>query len=250
MKNNYLTSNQQKEQQPSLVSIYWDYQNAPYVKIAENLLIFAESRGTVVNRQVYNNWSREGRAKLALESLDFDCIDVVSRIDSAVDFQLSIDCGSDPVDIIILVLGDRYGENLIDVLHKTDKEIIIFVRKEMEVRRLKKLADEFYNIDDLPELVAEKIQQDTNVVPSEISYNQAIEYLLDAIDAVSSQGKPTVFTRVCNQLLKRLPANLGFSSISMPDGKKFSTFSKFVDAAVKDGKVRVKNQELFITRRR
>lgn len=63
-------------------------------------------------------WSREGKAKKTLESLDFDCIDVLSRVDGAVDFQLSLDCGIDPVDIIILVVGDRYGDNLIDVLHK------------------------------------------------------------------------------------------------------------------------------------
>lgn len=278
MTNINLASNQPKAPQKTLVSIYWNYQTAPYVKIAENLLTFAESRGTVVNRQVYNNWSRENKAKQTLENLDFDCIDVVSRIDSAVDFQLSIDCGIDPVDIVIIVVGDRYGDNLIDVLQKTDKDVIVFGRKGLEGRPIKKLVDEFYIIDDLPALVADKTQpetqsetqpetqsetqpetqpetqsetqSETNAAPPEMPYERAIEHLLDAIEIVQSQGKATVYTRVCNQMLKRFPPNVVFSSITKPDGKKFSTFGKFVDAAVKDGRVRVKNQELFLARRK
>lgn len=31
-----------------------------------------------------------------------------------------------------------------------------------------------------------------------------------------------------------------------PDGKPFSRFSKFVDVAVKDGKVKMQNQQLFL----
>lgn len=274
MTNINLASNQTKAPQKTLVSIYWNYQTAPYVKIAENLLTFAESRGTVVNRQVYNNWSRESKAKKTLENLDFDCIDVLSRVDSAVDFQLSIDCGIDPVDIVIIVVGDRYGDNLIDALQKTDKDVIVFGRKGLEARPIKKLVDEFYIIDDLPGLVADKTQpetqpdvkpetqpetqsetqpetqSDTNGAPPVMPYERAIEHLLDAIEIVQSQGKATVYTRVCNQMLKRFPPNVVFSSITKPDGKKFSTFGKFVDAVVKDGRVRVKDQELFLTRKK
>ncbi len=39
----------------------------------------------------------------------------------------------------------------------------------------------------------------------------------------------------------------GVSSIYVPDGKKFKSFSQFIDVAVKDGKVRKQNQELFLT---
>jgi hypothetical protein len=36
------------------------------------------------------------------------------------------------------------------------------------------------------------------------------------------------------------------SSILKADGKPFSKFSKFVDAVVKDGKIRKQGQELFL----
>ncbi|MEH1904431.1 MAG: hypothetical protein V7L04_24235 [Nostoc sp.] len=38
----------------------------------------------------------------------------------------------------------------------------------------------------------------------------------------------------------------GCSSISTANGKKFNTFSQFIDVAVKDGKIRKQNQELFL----
>lgn len=73
-----------------------------------------------------------------------------------------------------------------------------------------------------------------------------IEYLIEATKTVSSQGKPTVFGRIDRLMRQRCANYKGCSSISMPDGNKFKSFSQFIDVAVKDGKVRKQNQELFL----
>jgi uncharacterized LabA/DUF88 family protein len=153
------TSNGLIYQQQALVSIYWDYQNIPTLKLSPDLLLFANKFGYVVNRKVYDNWKQRNQAaQVTLRSQNFECFHVSQNIKNALDFHLSADCFSEASNspyqhIFIIVSGDGYGEILIDKLHDKGKKVIIVARKGNDRLTLKKLADQFYFVDELPKLL-------------------------------------------------------------------------------------------------
>lgn len=157
MVDNHRTSNRSIDQQQALVSIYWDFQNIPNEKQANNLLLFAGSLGYVVTRKVYDNWQQRNKVsqKSTLVNHGWECVNVSQNIKNAVDFHLSAECFSEASNspyqhTFISVSGDGYGEILIDKLHDKGKKVIIVARKGNDRLTLKKLADQFYFIDELP----------------------------------------------------------------------------------------------------
>lgn len=234
-----------------LVSIHWDYQNISNAAIAEDVLIFASLQGYVVTRKIYNNWEISSKEKQHLEKLDFECIHVSQRIKNAVDFKLVIDCTCEcssylSPNIVILICGDGYGEILLDELQPKRKEVIIFARKGSENKNLHKLADKFYYVDELPNLVVGNIQSQKASIQPQITYKDATECLIEVIKITSSQGKRTLLSCIDTLMRKRFPNYRGATSILKQDGTTFSRFSKFVDAVVKEGKVRMQDEELFL----
>jgi hypothetical protein len=250
----HLSSNGQTSHQKLLVSIYWDYQNAKLsLEQIQSLLDLAESKGRLIGKNLYYNSQCENQCAAIgnIASLNFNCIDVPCPLKNSADNQLIADCLEDidsnlSPDTFILVSGDGDFVKLVRNLQKLDKKVITVAQNGNVKQKLKELADEFYFVDKLPKLVVNKTQPQTTVVDSQISYNEAIEYLAEAIKTALHQGKPTVFGYI-DKLMRRRCANYqGFSSIMKPDGKPFSRFSKFVDVAVKDGKVKMQNQQLFL----
>lgn len=163
MKGIHLHSGVQRNRLQPLVSIHWDYQNISKAGIAEDVLSFASSLGCVVTRKAYSNWGASRKAKQVLESLDFECIHVAQRIKNAVDFKLVIDCSCEcssdlSPDIVILMCGDGYAKILLDELQPKRKKVIILARKGSEATNLRELADQFYYVDKLPNLVVGNIQ--------------------------------------------------------------------------------------------
>ncbi|MEH2256968.1 NYN domain-containing protein [Nostoc sp.] len=232
--------------QQDLVSMYWDYQNISNTKIAKNLLLYASSLGFIAKRKVYSNWCEGSKAKSVLATLDFDCIDVCHKFKNAVDFKLVMDCGSDSSDIVILISGDSYCEILIDDLRCNGKKVIVFARQKSAKLSLNNLADMFYFLDDLPKLVENKTQFQTISSDGNINCNKAIEYLLKTINTALDQKKCTELGYINNLMMQLFTKYQGVSSIYEPDGNKFKSFSQFIDAAVRDGKVQKQGQELFL----
>ncbi|WP_320073092.1 NYN domain-containing protein [Nostoc sp. MG11] len=196
-------------------------------------------------------------AKNHLEFLGFNCVDVPDNTENSADYRLMADCvqlfapkPSPSPNAIILVVRDWDYAGLICILKTLGKKVIVFAQRGSASPKLIKLVgnENFYFVDELPQLVgnSNKTQPRNTDILSQINYNKAIEYLIEAINTALSQGKPTVFGRI-DKLMRQLCANYqGCSSISTSDGKKFKSFSQFIDAAVKDGKVRKQNQELFL----
>ncbi|MBE9093081.1 NYN domain-containing protein [Tychonema sp. LEGE 07203] len=159
MTNNHRTAGRSTDQQQALVSIYWDYQNIPNYKRAKDLLIFASGLGYVVNQKVYDNWKQRNKTvQETLAHLKFQCFDVSLSIKNAVDFYLSMNCCSEASmssypHTFIIVSGDGYGEILIHDLHEKGKKVIIVARQGNDSHNLKKLADQFYSIDELPKSI-------------------------------------------------------------------------------------------------
>jgi uncharacterized LabA/DUF88 family protein len=236
------------------VFIFWDYQNTRLsLHEAQLLLTFAKSQGRLTGKNVYYNSQCKDQAavKEDMSSLGFNCVNVPCNLKDSADNQLIADCLEEidsnmSPDIVILISGDGDFIKLVRNLQKLGKKNIMFAQLGNVKQKLKELADEFYFVDDLPKLVVEITQVPTTFVADHINYSEAIEYLTEAIKTAFSQNKPTKFSSINNLMLQICPNYQGISSIQTPDGKKFKSFSQFVDAAVKDGKVRNKNQELFL----
>ncbi|MCC5599249.1 NYN domain-containing protein [Nostoc favosum] len=249
------SSKKQTSQQLPLVSIYWDYQNAKLSPSqAKSLLDLAQSKGRVISTNVYYNSQRQDQAAVKddLGNFGFNCVDVPCPLKNSADNQLIADCLEEihsnmSPDIIMLISGDGDFIKLVHNLQKLGKQAIILAQIGNVKQKLKELADEFYFLDDLARLISEKNQPQIISIVSQINYKEAIEYLIQAIKTASSQGKPTVFGRIDRLMRQRCANYQGYLSISTDDGKKFKSFSQFIDVAVKDGKVRKQNQELFST---
>jgi hypothetical protein len=244
---------QTSPQKPS-ISIYWDFQNVHSIqKLASLLLAFAKSKGRLISTKLYYNSLCNNQAYVIsnLNNFEISFIDVPCPLKNSADNQLIADCLEDidsnqSSDIFIIVSGDGDFVKLVRSLQKLGKKVIIFAQKGNVKQKLKELADNFHFVDDLPQLVVENNQPQITSIKSQINYNEAIEYLVKAIKIALSQGKSTVLGYINNLMREHFPNYQGFSCICTPDGKKFSRFSKFVDAAVKEGKVRMQNQKLLL----
>ena len=240
-------------QKPS-ISIYCDFQNVYSIqKLVSFLLAFAKSKGRLINTKLYYNslCNNQVSVKDNLNNFGISLIDVPCPLKNSADNQLIADCIEDinsnqSPDIFILVSGDGDFVNLVRILQKLGKKVIIFAQQGNVKQKLKELADEFYFVDKLPNLVGENTQSKTTCIEFQIHYNEAIKYLIKAVKTALSQGKQAGFAYIDNLMRQLCPNYQGVSSIRTPDGKKFSRFIKFVDAAVKEGKVRMQNQKLLL----
>jgi len=250
----HIASNGQTSQPQLKVGIYCDFQNV-YLsqELASLLLAFASTKGSLISRRVYYNslFKNQDSAKENLQRIGFKCEDVTCSLKNSADNQLKSDLIDDVYnnqspDIVILVSGDGDFANPIQFLQDKGKNVIIFAQRGNVKQKLKERADEFYFVDELPQLIGNKTQHQTAYIEFQINYNEAIEYLIKAINTALSQGKRTGFGYIDNLMRQHCASYQGFSSIHTPNGKKFKSFSQFIDAGVRDGKVQKQDQELFL----
>lgn len=240
----------QVSDQKNFVSLYWDYENISQMENRAKLLIdFAQTRGYLVNQNIYAKasiWQQDkSNAKVIFKKLGFACIDVPPDSKNAVDFKLVIDCIAESfnnisTNLFILVTADGDYETLVHELQSRGKKVIIFYHPHKVSQRLIQIADEFYPVEKLPELVENKAK--ILDVPAKITYKEAIQCLIEAIKVAVKQGKSTTFPIIDSmmRLNQQFPNYQGVLSIRKPDGTTFSKFSKFVEAVKAEGKVQVR----------
>ncbi|MFN6562314.1 MAG: NYN domain-containing protein [Nostoc sp. ChiSLP01] len=251
------SSNRQTRQKNS-IAIFCDLQNVLLItKFASLALQFAESRGTVFCKNIYYNSQHKDQVLSTnkLKELGFRCVNVPDSSKNSADKRLKDDCYeavafNPSLNEIILFSGDKDFAVLIAILKAMGKKVIVFAQRGSENSKLINLVgnNNFYFVDELPQLVANinQIQTPNTDIVSQINYNQAVDYLIKAIKTTLSQSKPTLFPHIDKFMRQNCANYQGFSSIYKPNGKKFKSFSQFVDAAVKDGKVQRQGQELFL----
>lgn len=244
----------QQKQQKLLISVYWDLQNVFLNQEEVNLLlVFIKSKGQIFEKKVYYNslCLNQDSEKKKLQSLGFFCIDVPCVLKNSADNQIKSDLIDDvnkhqSPNIVILISGDGDFANSVSVLRQLGKKVVVIARKGSLKKQLKELANETFFVDDLCDLPVNTNQTEINSVDVCVNYNEALDLLIEAIKTASSQGKYARFSYL-DKLMRQFCKNYqGIYSIRKPDGKKFKSFSCFIDAAVKDGKVRRQNQELFL----
>ena len=142
--------------------------------------------------------------------------------------------------------GDGDFSNLIRSLQAKGKTVIIFAHLANVNQKLKKLANEFHFVDELPNLVEKK------VLPQTISHEDGTKCLIEAIETALKQGKRPTFGLINNLMCsnKRFPNYRGVSSIRKLDGTTFGKLSAFVAAVAAEGKVEVRTcgqcKEMFL----
>ncbi|HLO89468.1 MAG TPA: NYN domain-containing protein [Nostocaceae cyanobacterium] len=258
MKTPHLPSNNQTNQVKNSIAIFCDLQNVYQIQEFANLLLdFANNEGNIVYKSLYYSSLHQNQitAKNKLQLLDFRCIDVPDPIKNSLDQKLVFDCvklfapkSKLTPNIIILVLGDWDFAGLISILQAIGKKVIIFAQRNSANSRLPHLVgnENFHFIDELSYLV-EKTTQVQKLIESQMNYNEAVDCLTTAIKTALSQGKGTGLGYINNLMFNLSSKYQGVSSIRASDGKTFKSFSKFVDCAVREGKIKRLNQELLLT---
>ncbi|BBD64911.1 hypothetical protein NIES4072_14240 [Nostoc commune NIES-4072] len=252
------SSNRQTSQQKNSVGIFADIQNVSSIKGKGHFLLeFAQSKGRIDCKNVYYNshYINQVCIKNELELIGMKCVDVPEHSNNSADYRLIANCVqavafNPSLKTIILFSGDWDYAGLICILKSLGKKVIIFAQRGSASPNLIKLVgnDNFHFVDELPQLVGNrnKTQPPNTDLVSRINYNEAIEYLIEAIKTALSQDKLTVFGRIDRLMRQRCANYQGYLSISTDDGNKFKSFSQFIDVAVKEGKVQKQGQELFL----
>jgi len=245
-------------QEETSSAIYVDFQNTKLTAHqAKFLVCFANQIaqiGRVGNKKVYADWKIESKdSAVYFHNLDFECLNVPSNKKNNVDNKLIADCEREVADIIILVTGDGDFTNLVKSLKSKAKKVIVFYPPCIVNQNLIQSADAAYSVEKLPDLVGNKAQI-LELLPK-ISYKDAIQCLIEAIDVAVKQGKPTRDPLI-DKLMRdnqQFPNYQGVSSIRKPDGTTLSKFSKFVEAVKAEGKVQVRTvgklKELFLVKK-
>ncbi|MBD1838482.1 NYN domain-containing protein [Coleofasciculus sp. FACHB-64] len=256
MKSIFGSSQTKINKQKPLVSIYWDSQNVPFTEEKAKLMAaFANSQGRLISGKVYYN-SKSGNhffTEKNLGSIGFTGIDVPCPLKNAADDRLMSDYledihGNQPPDVAIIVSGDGDFKKLVLNQKKLSKKAIVVAQRGNVKQTLKIVADDFHFVDELPNLVSNKavIQKDGKL--PYITYNDAVNCFMEAIKTAVREGRSTTYSIIASLMCQsqRFPNYKGVSTIHKPDGTKFSSFKKFVAAVVKQGKIKLQNEEILL----
>ncbi|NJK40746.1 MAG: NYN domain-containing protein [Acaryochloridaceae cyanobacterium SU_2_1] len=249
--------------EPREVAVFWDYENVKVAAqglqapLAESIVDYSQSQGHTRLKIVYSNWRREKESLVqALYSLGFEPIHVSTGKENSVDVKLTVDCLNTAyqypqVHQFIIVTGDRDFVPLVNALKNLKKRVTLIGRAEVASDQLLLSADEFIDIEKLgteePDAPSfEKRQQ----VPK-ISYDDAVQCLIAAINLARNQGKSSRFGAIDRLMRANIHHSYqGIASINRGNGRGFANFSAFVVAVAEQGKVQIRTlagfQELFL----
>ncbi|MEG3864101.1 NYN domain-containing protein, partial [Microcoleus sp. herbarium12] len=218
------------------VAILLDIQNVSLKQWqAELLLDFATSKGRLNWRKLYYNsqYPNQVIAKDNLEKLGFQGVDVPDPGEDSADKALVFGCTKlfaikTPPEIVILVLGDRDFAGLIALLIAAGKKVIVFARRDSTSQKVINLVGQnnFNYVDELSSLVASNSQQQIKNSQPHLTYNEAVEYLIEAIKTASKKGKRTLFSCIDSLMRNLFPRYQGVTSVCKHQGKTFSRFGE------------------------
>lgn len=248
-----------EEDANAAIAIFWDYENVKIsaqglnAPLAETLMDYARSLGHPCRKTVYANWRRESDVVVkALYSLGFEPIHVSMGKPNSVDIKLTVDCLNAAyrhpyIQKFIVVTADKDFIPLVHALKAMEKQVIIIGRTDVVSEQLMLSADDFVSLEQLSKDVSNRIGiKIEGSPPSPISYQDAIDCLMEAISEARDQGKSTRFPILDRLMRASLQYRYqGVASIRKPDGSTFASFSKFVAAAEKDGRVQIQTVEGF-----
>lgn len=242
------------------VAVFWDYENIRVVAqginvpLAESLVEYVKTVGHPHVKKVYCDWAGINKAIIqALYSLGFDPIQVSMGKPNSVDVKLAIDCLDTAllhpsISHFIIITGDKDFIPVVNWLKAHKKHVIIISKSDIVSDHLLLSADDFVSLEELSKMYKSR-SFSKNIKSNEkpILFNKAIECLTSTISSVRDQGKSTREGAVDN--LMRSASNFnykGAKSVLKPDNSgTFSSFSKFIAEAEKQGKIKIATIEGF-----
>ncbi len=231
------------------VAVFWDYENARVwaegiqVPLAEKLMTLVEQYGHARILRVYAKWGGNETTVQGLYSMGFQPIHVPMGKKNSVDVMLAVDCINcswehPEISIYFIVSGDKDYISVVNHLKSYGKHVVIIGPSEITSEHLQLSANEFYSFKDLADEGDEALLVQTELISDTISYDDAVNCLITAIEKAKEQGKITRFPVI--DLLMRADKRFsykGYQSISGPDGIEFKSFSSFVKRVEEEGKV-------------
>lgn len=269
------------------IAIFWDYENVRIptqgtsAPLAELLVDYAKSLGHPRLKIVYANWTgrqngrtlrrdrgngpapinKEEVVVKALYSLGFEPIYVSMGKANSSDVKLAVDCISavyrEPsLQHIIIVTGDKDFIPLVNALKDLGKRVTIIGHADKVSEHLMLSADEFVSVkellatDSVEPVTAPAAESSTTTTP--MRYEDAVQCLLEAIEAALEQGKSTRIETI-GRLMRTINAQyLGATEVYTPNQQgTFTKFSAFIAMVANEGKIRVETtdsgfKELFL----
>lgn len=238
----------------SSVAIYWDSQNVnsneKTVSLVQN---YSKLIATLLSTKVYYN-SLTNKKCLGIPNVIYK--DVPCLLKNSSDNQILSDiikdiCKSQSPKTIILVSGDGDFVSIVEILKLLGKHVIVIAQSGNVNAELIKSASKFYYLNSLQQLLVEFAESltsevTTEVTSPELNYCDAIKYLIQAVQTALSQNKSTGLSYIDSLMRKSFPSYQGCRYIRTESGNKFSRFSKFIQAVVDDGKIIMKDNQLFL----
>lgn len=241
-------------------AVFWDYENVKVAAaaqglkapLAESLTEYSKSLGNPRLKKVYSDWTREKEYLVqALYSLGFEPVHVAMGKANSVDVKLAVDCLAAAyqypnIQQLIIVAADRDYIPLINRLKMLGKKVTLIGWSGAASEHLLLSADKFIDIEKLSSENGYVEMEQGNLSSQTISYEDAVEYLIETINYAQLKQKSTRIETIAS-LMKTNPhfSYQDISSITKTNGGTFPNFSAFVASAEKKGKIKVETIEGF-----
>ncbi|KKM77842.1 hypothetical protein LCGC14_1365930 [marine sediment metagenome] len=246
------------------VAIFWDYENVRVVAkginvpLAEALIKYSESQGHPRVKKVYSNWAGINKEIVqALYSLGFDTIHISMGKTNSADVKIAVDCLETAklypdINSFIIVTGDKDFIPVVNSLKADRRKVIIVGNSNIVSEHLLLSADDFISLEELSKMYKSRnFSKSTKPKKKEkaISFNKAVKWLKDTVKLARLQSKTTRLALIDNFM--RSSQNFdykGSSVVQQPNDKSstFSSFTKFITEAEKQGKIKTEIIEGFM----
>lgn len=239
-----------KESKRVSISLYIDYQNVGLTQSEINYLLdYARAKGNLIRARIYYNSQIQDQSRLLelFKDCNLDYIDVPCALKNSADNQLVADCVRDISkslpDAFIIVSGDGDFLDLVQLVRKLNSQALIIARKGNVNQKLIESSNEFCFIDQLPNQLPNLICTDRHD-SLKIDYEDAVQCLLEAVNAAITSGKRPNFPLI-DQLMRKNRNFSGYQGVSSIEGRnkrRFASFKKFLESIASDGLISIKTQ--------
>lgn len=237
--------------------MYIDLQNVMRVdKYMSHLLAFLEGENIKLEQiKLYYNsqFSAQEKTKKNLLTLlapyPVVAVDIPYKIRNSADNQLVSDVVKDFAKNrkykAIFISGDGDFTHIITILSELGVKTLLFSDKNCS-SLLREKAERAYYLEEIPNIIAPQPQNNSNYDRLILSYQDAIQHLIESIECCLIKKKQCNLANIAN-LMK---SNLQISKklvILKPDGKgKFAKFIQFVDFVSQQGLIIRQGNQLIL----
>ena len=242
------------------IAIFWDYENVRVIAegintpLAEALLMYSESIGHPYIKRVYGDWAKTNKIIIqALYSLGFEPIQVSMGKTNSVDVKIAVDCLDTAIvhpslSHFIMITGDKDFIPVVNWLKSHQKKVTIISNPENVSEHLLMSADDFISLEEISKKYNEngiQINEEKDVKP--LTFDSAVDFLIQTIKKIRDQGKSTRYGVVDNFMRSSQDFNYnGASYIQNPDQSgMFKSFTQYIENVEELGKVKTETIEGF-----